>query len=208
MGLGITTGTINRIKKGQVPSTEFLSRLHRFENVRVDWLLSGKGTPYLIDYCGSVKECTDLVDAIAEEDGWTTFVVSDGQRYAIVMQLSAATWEDAGKPPIAYRPIEIISTPDGLTDLPAVPNAGTYQLAPRDMDDLLAGKLGPYRLFEADDALLSGEPIAAHNDAVSDNEPTTYVSPAYAKLHQLIDQLPEHQVNAVTVLVKGLLSDH
>lgn len=198
-GLGISPANTSRVRKGQTPTTDFLSRLQRFEGARIDWLLTGKGTPYLITYCENPAECVEQVELVREEPGWCTYTVTDGERFALVMML-VANWSDDGKAPIGYVASETITVPGGMESPPQVRTEGRYEISRDTMTLLLNGELGSWRLWSADDALLKDEALPA--DEVRE-APTAYA--VHTELHQMIDRLPPMQVNALTTLVKALL---
>ena len=46
--LGISPGTLGRMKLGTVPATDTLSIIMRAENVNLNWFIEGTGMPFLV----------------------------------------------------------------------------------------------------------------------------------------------------------------
>jgi len=108
-------------------------------------------------------------------------------------------WQSPHEDPIEYLETEIISTPNGLPGPLPIETDGLFEVSRTEMDRLLAGEIGPYQLFTAPNALLRGKPMPP---AVADQAADYTVR---RNLQPLIDQLPADQVEALALIVQGLL---
>lgn len=89
MGLGWTTNTIAKARKGSIPGETNLENLARAENVKLAWLIEGKGgNPFVVHWTTS-REALDRQVKEALDEPWEhVFPVSDqgGLRALVVSQ--------------------------------------------------------------------------------------------------------------------------
>lgn len=171
--MGLTRGTINRMHQGQVPSTETIMALMRYENMRPDWFLKDEGTPYSIIRARSDSECAELLEELLGEEEWRVYLVTDGVNIAYVLTQPGQyqvkdRWVD-------YTIMEVITGPCGNEAVQAIYRRAfhpertplVHQLVETDratMHDLVAGKMGTYAIALADHALLrKAQPITAES---------------------------------------------
>jgi len=163
--VGMTRGTINRIfNEGQIPTGETLSAIGRVENCALSWLLNGQGSPYIVGRCENDEECAERLDELLEEKGWTIHLLTDGERYALVLTQPAIFF--IKERPVEYTACETLAGPIGEETLQTIQRSGhhafTVTLPAEQITRLIAGQLGTYALLAKDGGLLRDEhPLAA-----------------------------------------------
>lgn len=155
--LGIP-GARNLIRAGGIPGSGPLGIMMKAENVSVDWLITGKGDPFLHNHMDSDGEIADLLEALFDEDGWTVYLLRDQTRQALVMTLNKEDQVDERT--VKGVAVEVLSGPIGPMTLDVIEAhlAGndliSGAIASDDMSDLCQGRIGTYRLLEKDGGLL------------------------------------------------------
>jgi len=88
--IGLKNAIITTIFDGKVPTAPTLEKIHRAENVRLDWLVLGEGSPYFVNDSLSDAE---LAHTLARVDTRlaTVYAITDGAR--VVVAVSAAAVE-------------------------------------------------------------------------------------------------------------------
>ncbi len=77
--LGLKNTRIQSIFQGQVPTSDALEIIHRAEKVRVDWLLTGEGPPFLvINWLSDVEVVEKLRGSLAGEVSAVCYLLTDG----------------------------------------------------------------------------------------------------------------------------------
>ncbi len=159
--LGFTGASISHIfSGGRIPGPEFLYAIRRAENVNLNWLLTGEGNPYIVDYFQSADALCDYVVAMLEDESWQVYVFSDNDTVGLVLS-QPGQYEFKGKR-IDYTILHILVGPgnDSLIDvLKAHKENGNSVLVPmvtdREMQLITSGSLGTYQLFHAVNPVLN-----------------------------------------------------
>ncbi|WP_062113154.1 hypothetical protein [Collimonas pratensis] len=176
--IGVSKGSIEGVMKlDGMLSGETLSYIHRTENVRIDWLLEGRGKQYAVNICTSDEDACELLDALFEEQ-WNVWILSDRVRMAIVLDQPASFSVKDGKTEageqqwrdIPYRVVEVITGTIGAKTLDCIrPKAGQdvvhlLDATSETLARLEKGMIGTYRLFHSPDALMhsAGKITAKH----------------------------------------------
>lgn len=158
--LGFTSTSISSMFKGHIPGPEFLYAIRRAENVNLNWLLTGEGTPYIADYFQSAEALCDYVVAMLEDESWQVFVFSDNETAGVVLS-QPGQYEFKGKR-IDYTILHILVGPgnDSLIGvLKTHKKNGKSVLIPmltdKEMQLITSGSLGTYQLFHAVNPVLN-----------------------------------------------------
>lgn len=111
--VGLSSGTMNRLKKGQFPDPEKLVPACRIENLSLSWLIDGMGSPYLVHaHADDRSAARTLLDHLQDEPGWHVFVLRSNLGWAPVLhQPVEATTADGTV--YRYRAVEVIAGPCG-----------------------------------------------------------------------------------------------
>ena len=219
--LGSNPGTADRITKGHIPGPDLLAVMHLVEGVSIDWLLSGKGTPFSL-WRGPDAECSDrLVTLLADEPGaWTVHWIADpaGAEGALVLRMPAHVETKALS--VAYTATELLAGAGPRTWRALAAECRSERaaqclqasLAATEVEQLARGLLGTWRLFGA--AEHPGLLCAARPAAPSGHEPTgaelaaDAAPPAYraaAPLARNAARLSAAHRAALEATVRGLL---
>lgn len=170
--IGLPKITIENVMKGNGLSYETLAHLHRVENVRTDWLLEGRGSPFSVNACLCDEAAGQLLDELLAER-WEVDVLTDEQRIAIVLSQPAQVQVKDGKDgaghqkyrDINYRLVEIVCGALGARAIARATSFGIHrvlQIGSDLMRDLERGRLGSYLLFAAPTAVLPKAVPYAH----------------------------------------------
>lgn len=156
---GIARGNLDRgIRDGKL-SDENIRKLIRTENIRADWLLEGKGTPYQIAVFNDDLVLSELLCAhhTDEARNWTLTVIcrqSDGLPCAITLTMeveSQAVKDDKKSDIDKYTVLEILTGPIGPYSREAIKRDGWGKRQQVTLDDavvesLCKGGIGTYAL--------------------------------------------------------------
>ena len=155
--IGLTRGTTDRIFKGFVPGPETLCIIQKAENVSLDWLLTGRGRPFLLDEPATDDDGVQLLGKLfaGEPADWRADLLSDGLRLALVLSCTDRYYLDGGKPR-DYRHMRLIAGAIGAKTLEFLDacNLDEKRLAEVDASTLsliLEGGAGTFALFGDDD---------------------------------------------------------
>jgi hypothetical protein len=106
--LGMTRGTIQRLKEGSFPDPEKLMPACRVENLSLSWLLFGLGTPYIVSMAVDGADAFELIDTWMAEEKWNLLIAqSDAGWLPVLYQPADLTLPDGSI--IDYRAIQVIS---------------------------------------------------------------------------------------------------
>lgn len=167
--IGVSKGSIEAVMRmGGSLSSETLSYIHRTENVRIDWLLEGRGHPFAINCAISDDDAAALIEEFLEEQ-WSITVVSNRTRAAVILEqpgsFEVKDGKDADNVPrmrvVNYRIIEVITGPLGKMAMDLIRHAAeqTKVNLLETTTEILAkiekGQVGTYRLFDAPAAILA-----------------------------------------------------
>lgn len=94
--VGLSQGTISRLKKGALPNPEKLSVACRAENLSLTWLLEGIGAPYIVHSVASTEEGVAHVRMqIDDESSWRPLlVIAPAGRSIVLHQPGQADTDD------------------------------------------------------------------------------------------------------------------
>lgn len=153
-GIGISRGTINRIRHDQIPNADTLAIISKAENVSLSWLITGKGAPFIVFNSKTDNESMEVLNLyIIDEPGqWNVYILgATGE--GIVMEQPGSYVHNDKK--YSYRIVEIITGSGILTHkriLQAL-NSGEIKSAfhnpvsPELISSLRKGYIGTYALF-------------------------------------------------------------
>lgn len=166
--LGFTGASISHIfSGGRVPGPEFLNAIRRAENVNLNWLLTGEGSPYIVQYYQTSDELSDYVCAMLHEEQWVVHIVSY-QDVACLVLTQPGQYEFKGKW-IDYRIVNIIAGPgdEVLTNiLMDYHKSGGHifipELTQEQRKAIIAGDVGTYELCEQMNPILNTVRVEGH----------------------------------------------
>lgn len=151
---GVDRNALDRALKGKSISTETIIRLCRAENMRMDWLMTDKGTPfYVTSFVSDAEMAEELLMHYGDcGDEWSLTVVADRDTLApaaVILIMPAADETEKGL--VTYSLLEILVGPiEELTWQVIVKPAwkATYQwlMTASALEALKAGQLGTYQL--------------------------------------------------------------
>lgn len=150
MNIGISAGSTSRLFKGEkeLTSSELLA-IQQTENVSADWLIEGRGAPFLAARRGSDNETADLLRTLlTDEPSWRLYLARTGERYAIVLTQPATSTLMNGKT-IAFTAVEVLAGPCHTKTLQAALIAEkiwAVDVKDATMDRLTNGEIGTYEL--------------------------------------------------------------
>lgn len=202
MGIGLTTGTINRIKKGQSPSAETLALLHQVENASYRWLTEGFGPPFNTITLRTDEETADVLDNLLAERWTIHLLTAEGGGRALVLTQPRQRALKQDKT-LDYTGVEIVNGVIGPQTLDRIARAGGagYTLAHIELDEetlqrlasghmdnpALFGLLQHYPASTAGEYDRVAEEIAHYRDA---KEGGADLSPAERELLERYRSLP------------------
>ena len=167
MGLGMTTASTNRVKKGGEPTTNLLNILRDQENVNLNWFTTGKGAPYRVYRALSDAEAFDYLNTLLndEPEQWRLTLVHSAAGQAIVLTMPAAM--AIKDKTIDYTTVEIISGNIGAKTIeraqaPGAKSTQQLEMLPQDLNRLEKGWMSNRELIgwqEEPGILSQAEPI-------------------------------------------------
>ncbi|AYV20480.1 transcriptional regulator [Vibrio mediterranei] len=165
--LGFTSTSISTMFNGHTPGPEFLSSIRRAENVNLNWLLTGEGSPYIVEYFQTADALSDYVCAMIHDEPWVVYVCSHVDTACLVLTQPGA-YEFKGKF-VDYNMIHVLVGPgdDVLANVLNDHNSdGGAVFVPLMTDnerkDLMAGKIGTYELLGGLEPLLNPHKVGSH----------------------------------------------
>lgn len=198
--LGLTSTSISSMFKGHTPGPEFLNAIGRAENVNLNWLLTGNGTPYIVNHYLLARDLHNQLVCMLEDEKWVTYVCLLEECTIVVLSQPGqydfkGTWID-------YTILEVI-VGQGSEELAKwlrnrsscseilIPN-----LIPSDIIAIANGTIGTYQLLNAEHALLANNHIA--RDLELQYFPKTVVSePVNLALMRAVIRIVENCENEV-----------
>ncbi|WP_422134971.1 hypothetical protein [Endozoicomonas sp. ALD040] len=154
--LNISSGIARRIGQNVIPGSEILTAICRTENVSLNWLLDGRGNPYLIDRCDSDEVLAEQLAHHFEDCAYKVHLIHDGSD--LVIELSEkAQLEYKGKC-VDYVEYEYLTGSLGektrkilLEQYKLDPNQWfDALLEPNSVQKLQKGVMGPFQLYGDD----------------------------------------------------------
>ena len=109
--LGLSTGTASRLLENTVPGTDILTAIMRTEHVNLNWLLEGKGTPFMLDAYNDAQAFMNTMRMHASDANYDVYISADvdsGNAAAIFALPASYTFK---KKVIEYTHIEVLLGP-------------------------------------------------------------------------------------------------
>jgi hypothetical protein len=167
-GLGLSSGTISRLRHGHLPAPERLVPIARTERVSLSWLIDGRGPPFLVHHFQAASSLRLFLDELLVEAGVHACLVHAGEPgfCAAVFMLPAELVLGADKV-LPYTVVEVVVGPFARGVLPVPERGEVYagfgllQVAPDVLRRLARGAMGnPELLAHIDD----GAQVCARED--------------------------------------------
>jgi len=130
-----------------MPGADGLSAICRAENVSISWLLTGAGAPYIVAQCADDDDALDYFNALMEESGWDITIMTDGDRFALVLYRPGSFETSNGKT-VEYPILEIISNVGPFTLKAVRGQAKTSVLDEKELSRLITGWAPNARILE------------------------------------------------------------
>lgn len=167
----MSKGTISRLFEGRIPTADTLTAICRAENCSLSWLLDGKGAPYLVGHCDSDEECAERLDDLLAENGWSVYLLTDGERHALAL-VQPGQFDVKGRP-VDYAILEMLAGPFGnrvAIQLSGCITSGTpvshVRLPAEHMTRVCRGEVGTHELLQREGGLLRfAVPATSHRQA-------------------------------------------
>ncbi|GEA06238.1 hypothetical protein KUL42_09990 [Alteromonas sp. KUL42] len=149
--LGLSSGTAARLLSNVVPGTDILTAIMRTEHVNLNWLLEGKGSPFMLDSYTDAAEFENMLRVHAQDAPYDAYInMNERSHTTAVILVQPASYEFKGKK-IDYNHIETLLGP---YDNPQVISAALTgcNIKPFEMSALNAsafgrGQFGTYKLL-------------------------------------------------------------
>lgn len=109
--LGLSAGTVSRMMEGQIPGSDILTAIMRTEHVNLNWLLEGKGTPFMLDAFNDPKAFMSKLGMHASDADYDVYISTDkgsGNAAAIFALPASYSFK---KKVIEYTHIEVLLGP-------------------------------------------------------------------------------------------------
>lgn len=109
--LGLSSGTAARLLKNVVPGSDILTAIMRTEHVNLNWLLEGRGLPFMLDSYTETEAFENMLSVHAQDAEYDAYLCfNDELKSAAVVltQPAAYTFKDKS---IAYHQIETLCGP-------------------------------------------------------------------------------------------------
>ncbi|SIO94678.1 transcriptional regulator [Vibrio spartinae] len=157
--LGFTSPSITAMFNGHIPGPEFLSAIHRAENVNLNWLLTGQGQPYVVSYYQSAEALNDIVQTMLDDEDWMVYVCAY-QKQATLVLCQPGAYEFKGKM-VDYTITEVLVGPgsEQLADILRKHNERVPVFVPLltelEREQITCGQVGTYKMFHSIEPLLT-----------------------------------------------------
>ena len=153
--MGLTSGTMGRLSKGEVPGPEILTAIMRRENVSISWLVDGKGLPFIVDTHFTDDSLLTMLRMHAADAPYSVCFTLNADRGMAVFIFSqpASYYIKKGKP-LEYRQIEVVIGPYTQKIRNALihqritaSTTKAFLLDDLEFSSLIRGQYGTYQLF-------------------------------------------------------------
>jgi hypothetical protein len=219
--VGLSQGTLSRLKGGALPDPVKLTATCRAENLSLTWLLDGLGAPYLVTPVTDTDEARRYVRMLRDEEpDWHVLLVDSGPRSLVVLHQPAEV--DTPQGPCAYQAVSVLAGDYQAVAAALAGGAGLRRLEvdPEGWLRLASGYMGSTELFgwPGDPGGLFTQSIAApieplleagrfSDAAVLSESP----EPAYAagsargeEILQILEELDDEERGVVVRMLSGL----
>ncbi len=167
-GLGFTGASISHIfSGGRIPGPEFLQAIRKAENVNLNWLLTGDGSPFVVEYFLSADALSDYLAAMLHEEEWVVHVCSYHDIACIVLT-QPGQYEFKGKW-IDYRIVHVLVGPgdEVITELLHDYHRGQHaifvsELTEEQRQAIIHGQVGTYLMLEQMNPMLNTVRVETH----------------------------------------------
>jgi hypothetical protein len=88
--VGLSNGTMSRLKEGGLPDPEKLAPACRAENLSLTWLVDGLGAPYLVHVVTNEDDAAHAIEQLLGEEAWSVLLVACRTRATIVLHQQAS----------------------------------------------------------------------------------------------------------------------
>ncbi|MBF0453615.1 MAG: helix-turn-helix domain-containing protein [Magnetococcales bacterium] len=154
--LKMSKGTVSGWKRrGNVPH-DFCARIATEQGASSDWLLTGKGSPFIGGYFASEEEAISHLDILLDESGWNLYLVSDRtSAYCLVLTQDHES-ESADGVKKSYTEVEIIGGQVGenllerVSQLTGQVTAFTVDTTAEEVKRLVNGQVGSHEIMGRD----------------------------------------------------------
>ena len=207
--LGFTGASISHIfSGGRIPGPEFLQAIRRAENVNLNWLLTGEGSPYIVEYFQTADALTEHVRAMLKDETWDVYVCSHEETACIALtQLGA--YEFKGKF-IDYNIAHILTGPNSDELVYELRNHHYHKrrvftplLSENEQSKIITGQLGTYELFTSETALLKPSNIAIFkNEITFTSKEGSSTSIAFPILKEVIRVVGEKEASGIVLTIE------
>lgn len=182
--LGFTSASISHIfSGGRIPGPEFLQAIRRAENVNLNWLLTGEGSPYITEHFISGSELSEYLTNMLEDEPWRVYVCSHTE-IACLLLTQPGQYEFKGKW-IDYTIAHILVGPsdESLNEILELHDKVKNEVIVLDLvpplaREIMVGNVGTYLLLDRSPSLLDSRPrlklseitfsASSHSDAKID----------------------------------------
>jgi hypothetical protein len=220
--VGWNKGNTARVMQGHVPGPELLVPVSWVENVRLDWLLTGRGAPF---FANSFPDDATAALAIGyhfeDSDDWHVHVLP-GPVGGFAVCLTMPAEVDVKGTPVPFTALEVFVGPLGneVRDVIARAHEAGRAVTFTQLDDdeqwtkLQLGELGSYQLLYSDAAILKtgealeageGEPDASQLLRVAESPPPAYGPTAISPQHRALVRQIEHLAPPDRAVIEQLL---
>jgi hypothetical protein len=149
--LGLSSGTAARLLSNVVPGTDILTAIMRTEHVNLNWLLEGKGAPFMLDSYTNADAFENMLSIHSQDAQYTAYLSIDlqsGMAAAVLVQ--PATFEFKNKT-IEYQQIETLygpcRNPLALSEALNGCDIHSFSLTQLDAMAFSRGQFGTYKLL-------------------------------------------------------------
>lgn len=152
--LGLSSGTAARLLSNVLPGTDILTAIMRTEHVNLNWLLEGKGSPFMLDSYTNADAFENMLAIHAQDARYTAYLSVDMHSgMASVVLEQPATFEFKNKT-IEYQQVETLygpcRNPLALSEALNGCDIHNFSLTQLDAMAFSRGQFGTYKLLGDD----------------------------------------------------------
>lgn len=164
--LGFTSPSITAMFNGHIPGPEFLNTIRRSENVNLNWLLTGMGSPFIVNHTLSATDLYNQLVCFLADEKWEMYVSLLNQ-HAVFVLTQPGQYNFKGNW-IDYQLLEVLVGP-GSEELARYLRSRKERILIMDLKsaDIAAiaeGNVGTYGMLNIECALLTNHHTAKESD--------------------------------------------